>query len=117
MQRLDVDDGVSGCAGENLRYFDSPPWVQGQLCPIFGQPLETQLHKPNRPWEPRKTMGRAWELHRTLMGASPGITLRLPRGPPASAGPGNISQAYGQRVKGSFPACDAALIEGSGPRV
>src|ERR1017187_8670437 len=49
------------------------------------------LHKPNRLGE----IGRATE-------ESPGITLRLPRGPPASAGPRNISQAYGKRADGGF---------------
>ena len=43
----------------------------------------------------------SWESHRTHMGDSPGITLRIPGAPPASAGPHNIVQASGKQAKGS----------------
>src|ERR1035437_6827865 len=46
---------------------------------------------------------QSWEHHRDYMGASPGITLRLSGAPPASAGPRNMSQAYGRRAESSFP--------------
>jgi hypothetical protein len=46
--------------------------------------------------------GESWESHRTHMGASPGITLGLPGAPPASAGPHNITQAYGQPAAGTW---------------
>jgi hypothetical protein len=55
-------------------------------------PLEPQLHKPNRLWKPGRVMGE-----------SPGITLILLGALPASAGPRNIGQAYGQQAEGSFP--------------
>ena len=70
--------GISGYAGER--------------CPIFRHLRGPQLHKPNRLWQP----GR-------LRRVSPGITLVLPGAPPASAGPRDIAQAYGQGAEGSFP--------------
>src|ERR1035437_6160762 len=47
--------------------------------------------KPNRSWEPGRVMGESSAIHGRLLGA-----------PPATAGPRNISHAYGQRAEGSF---------------
>src|ERR1019366_3291818 len=47
--------------------------------------------------------GDSRETRRTRAGHSPGITLRLPGAPPASAGPRNISPAYGERAESRFP--------------
>ena len=44
------------------------------------------------------------DQHRTLSGPSPETTLRLPSASPASVGPRNISQAYGRRAEGRYPA-------------
>jgi hypothetical protein len=55
-------------------------------------PLGPHLYKPNRLLE----RGR-------VMGESPLLRRVLPLAPPASVGPCNISQAYGQRAESSFP--------------
>src|SRR5664279_2513446 len=51
-------------------------------------PLQSQLHKPNRSWEPGRVMGESPGTRRVLLGA-----------PPAFAGPRNISEAYGELAK------------------
>jgi len=68
--------------------------------PYLDTPLEPQSQKQDRLWKPERVMGDSWE---TRAGHSRGITFRLPGVPPASAGPRNISQAYGQRAEGSLP--------------
>jgi hypothetical protein len=65
--------------------------VPGRTVHNLDTSLEPQLHKPNRLSGP----GR-------VMGDSPGIHGRLLGGPPAFAGPCNISQAYGRPAEGSF---------------
>jgi len=47
-------------------------------------------------------MGDSWDSHG-----------RLPGAPPASAGPRNISQAYGQQAEGSFPDPDSGAQSAS----
>ena len=54
--------------------------------------LKPQLHKSNRLYAVGRVMGDSPGIHGTLMGAAP-----------ASAGPRNISQAYGKPAKGSLP--------------
>src|ERR1019366_9479978 len=66
-------------------------------------PPEPYLHKPNRLSELGRVMKESRESHGTHMGKSPGTILRLLGGQSASAGPRNISQAYGQWAEGRFP--------------
>ena len=71
---------MSGCGGE------------GRIVLYLDTPLEPQMHKPNRLWGLGRVMGESPLLRRVRLGA-----------PPASAGPCNISRAYGRQAEGSFP--------------
>ena len=58
-----------------------------------------QLHKPNRLLGQGRVMGHSWESHGRLLGA-----------PPASSGPHNISQAYGEWAEGRFARAVSASV-------
>src|ERR1035438_8422279 len=69
-----------------------PSYVRERNVQFLATPLPPQLYKPNRLLEPVRVMGESRGTRRVLLGA-----------PPASAGPRNISQAYGKPAKDSFP--------------
>ena len=97
-----MDEGSSACAARH--------------CPIFGHATGHYVAEDKPIMAGGETLGRhlgeSWETRRAFMGEAPGITLRIPGTPSASAGPRNISPAYGQGTEGSF-----AVLEHLGKRV